>query len=155
MLIKLGHKNKCPPVLNETQIHLDGATVRYVKSQLVELAISSITHLNYKHNFTIIGWLVLSKYLRLLHCICKPFPLFCYVIRLKKLGKDDFKLTLAVNCMSQEVNEASLYRLCCSGQPYCGSPSYTAQLAGLKWGLWRQACNPLSCSQLLSKVISC
>lgn len=41
MLIKLDHKNKCPPVLNETQIHLDGATVWYVKSQLVEL-VSSI-----------------------------------------------------------------------------------------------------------------
>lgn len=42
MLIKLDHKNKCPPVLDETQIHLAGATVWYVKSQLVELALSSI-----------------------------------------------------------------------------------------------------------------
>lgn len=105
------------------------------------------------------GWLVLSKYLRLPHCIPKHSPLFCYAIWLKALRRDDFKLTLAVNCVSWEVNEASLRGLCrsvCAVTPLV--PQHSLQdLDEVFDGNWSQhaiLCFDLSCRGILH-IVNC
>lgn len=87
MLIKLDHKNKYPPVLNETQIHLDGATVWYGKSQLVELAISSINSFELQkqlHNNRLISAEQVYR-VTTLHLKVFPSLFFCDVA--ESLGK--------------------------------------------------------------------